>query len=201
LNSKQARKDAEDRKAIVESLQEQIKKGPKSLIGNKGYRKYVKLKGESVLIDENKIEADARFDGKWVLKTNTNFSSEQIALKYKELWQVEQVFRDIKSILESRPIYHKRDETIRGHVFCSFLALVLKKELDRRLDKAGHRFEWADIKQDLKALQETYLEDNGKRLAIRSECVGTCGREYFRLSAWPLLLLFARYELSATRHL
>jgi transposase len=178
LNTKQARKDAEDRRALVASLQEKIKKGAKTLIGNKGYRKYVTLKGESVVIDEDKIEADARFDGKWVLKTNTRLSSEQVALKYKELWQVEQVFRDIKSILESRPIYHKRDETIRGHVFCSFLALVLKKELDRRLDTAGHRFEWADIKQDLKALQETHLEDNGKRLAIRSECVGTCGRVF-----------------------
>ena len=131
-----------------------------------------------MVIDEDKIEAADRFDGKWVLKTNTSLSSEQVALKYKELWQVEQVFRDIKSILQSRPIYHKRDETIRGHVICIFLALVLKKELDRRLDKAGHRFEWADIKQDLKALQQTHLEDNGKRLAIRSECVGACGRVF-----------------------
>jgi transposase len=178
LNTKQARKDAEDRKAIIESLQEQIKKGPKSLIGNKGYRKYLKLKSKSLVIDQDKIEADARFDGKWVLKTNTNLSAEQVALKYKELWQVEQVFRDIKSILETRPIYHQRDETIRGHVFCSFLALVLRKELDRRLDEAGHGFEWADIKQDLKALQDTVIEDNGKHLAIRSECVGTCGKVF-----------------------
>ncbi|NOQ43587.1 MAG: IS1634 family transposase [Dehalococcoidia bacterium] len=178
VNSKQARKDAEDRKAITESLQEKIKKDPKSLIGNKGYRKYLKLKSKSVVIDQDKIEADARFDGKWVLKTNTSLSSEQVALKYKELWQVEQIFRDIKSILESRPIYHKRDETIRGHVFCSFLALVLTKELDSRLHKAGRSFEWADIKQDLKALQETVVEDNGKRLAIRSECVGACGKVF-----------------------
>lgn len=178
VNSKQARKDAEDRKAITESLQEKIKKGPKSLIGNKGYRKYLKLKSKSLVIDQDKIEADARFDGKWVLKTNTSLSSEQVALKYKELWQVEQIFRDIKAILESRPIYHKRDETIRGHVFCSFLALVLKKELDSRLNKAGRGFEWADIKQDLKALQETVVEDNGKRLAIRSECVGACGKVF-----------------------
>lgn len=82
----------------------------------------------------------------------------------------------MKTILETRPIYHQRDETIRGHVFCSFLALVLRKELDRRLEKAGHCFEWADIKQDLKSLQEIVIEDNGKRLAIRSECKGSCGR-------------------------
>lgn len=178
LNPKQARKDAQDRKAIVASLEKQIKKDPKKLIGNKGYRKYLKLKGDGVSVNQDKVEADSRFDGKWVLNTNTNLSAEQVALKYKELWQVEQVFRDIKSILETRPVFHKRDETIRGHVFCSFLALVLRKELDRGLDKAGHSFEWADIKQDLKALQETVIEDNGKHLAVRSECVGTCGKVF-----------------------
>ena len=91
---------------------------------------------------------------------------------------MEHIFRDMKSILETRPIYHKLDETIRGHVFCSFLALVLRKELLRRLEEAGHDFEWSDIVQDLESLQETVIEENGKRLAIRSECLGTCGRVF-----------------------
>jgi hypothetical protein len=176
LNTKQARKDAQDRQALVESLKEKIKKGPKKLIGNKGYRKYLKIKRGSVTIDQDKIDFDSRFDGKWVLKTNTDLPADQVALKYKELWQVEQSFRDIKSILETRPVFHQKDETIRGHVFCSFLALVLRKELDRRLDKAGHCFEWANMKQDLKALQEIVIEDNGKSLAVRTECLGTCGK-------------------------
>ena len=72
---------------------------------------------------------------------------------------MEHLFRDIKSILETRPIFHKQDETIRGHVFCSFLALILRKELDRCLEVAGWKFEWKDIKQDLKALQETTIEE------------------------------------------
>ena len=84
----------------------------------------------------------------------------------------------MKSILDTRPIFHKLDETIRGHVFCGFLALVIRKELDRRLEKAGHCFEWADIKLDLKALQEITIEDQGKILAIRSECLGTCGKVF-----------------------
>jgi transposase len=176
LNEKQARKDAADRQAIIASLEEKLKSDPKSLVGNKGYRKYLKLDRETVAINQDKIEEDARYDGKWVLKTNTTLTTEQVALKYKELWQVEQVFRDMKSVLDTRPIYHQLDETIRGHVFCSFLSLVLRKELDRRLEQAGHSFEWADIKQDLKALQEISLDDNGKRLAIRSQCLGTCGK-------------------------
>ncbi|MBU4371374.1 MAG: IS1634 family transposase, partial [Proteobacteria bacterium] len=176
LNEKQARKDAADRQAIIDSLEEKLKTNPKSLVGNKGYRKYLKLDRDTVSVNQVKIEEEVRYDGKWVLKTNTTLTAEQVALKYKELWQVEQVFRDMKSVLDTRPIFHQLDETIRGHVFCSFLALVIRKELDRRLEKAGHCFEWADIKQDLKALQEITIEDKGKTLVIRSECLGTCGK-------------------------
>jgi len=179
LNDRQARKDAADRQAIIDSLVEKLKSNPKELIGNKGYRKYLSMDRESVSINEQKVEQERRFDGKWALKTNTALTAEQTALKYKELWQVEHVFRDMKSILDTRPIFHQRDETIRGHVFCSFLALILRKELDHRLEKAGHDFEWADIKQDLKSLQEITIEDNNnKKLAIRSECKGVCGKVF-----------------------
>lgn len=178
VNPRQARKDAQDRQAIFEALKEKITTNPKTLIGNKGYRKYLKMSRDSVTIDQDKIAYESRFDGKWVLITNTNFSAAQVAIKYKQLWQVEQVFRDVKSVLETRPVYHQRDENIRGHVCCSFLALVLRKELDRRLEEAGHCFEWADIKQDLKSLQQVLIEDNGKSLALRTECVGTCGKVF-----------------------
>ncbi len=176
LNPRQARKDARDREAIIASLKEQLKKGPKSLVGNKGYRKYLKVDKDSARIDMDKVEYESRFDGKWVLTTNMDLPADKVALKYKELWQVERVFRDVKSILETRPVYHQRDENIRGHVFCSFLALVLRKELERRLNQAGHLFEWSDIKQDLKALQQVTIEEDGKHFAIRSECKGHCGK-------------------------
>lgn len=178
INTRQARKDAADREAIIASLKEQLKKGPKSLVGNKGYRKYLKLDKDSARIDMDKVKYESRFDGKWVLTTNTDLPTEKIALKYKELWQVERVFRDVKTMLHTRPVYHQKDENIRGHVFCSFLALVLRKELERRLNAAGHVFEWSDIKQDLKALQQVTVEENGKRFAIRSECKGVCGKVF-----------------------
>ena len=178
MNTRQARKDAADREAIIASLKEQLKKGPKSLVGNKGYRKYLKVDKNSARVDTDKVKYESRFDGKWVLTTNTDLSTEKIALKYKELWQVERVFRDVKTMLHTRPVYHQKDENIRGHVFCSFLALVLRKELERRLNAAGYVFEWSDIKQDLKALQQVTIEENGKRLSIRSECKGVCGKVF-----------------------
>lgn len=178
MNTRQARKDAADRDAIVASLKEHLKKGPKSLVGNKGYRKYLKVDKNSARIDMDKVKYESRFDGKWVLTTNTDLPAEKVALKYKELWQVERVFRDVKTMLHTRPVYHQKDENIRGHVFCSFLALVLRKELERRLNAAGHVFEWSDIKQDLKSLQQITVQENGKRLAIRSECKGVCGKVF-----------------------
>ena len=117
----------------------------------------------------------ARYDGKWVLRTNTDLSAADVALKYKQLWMVEHVFRSAKSLLETRPIWHKCDETIRGHVFCSFLALVLRKELDDRLAEQGHKLEWEDVIRDLLKLQYTEVEQDGKRFLLRSESQGTCG--------------------------
>jgi transposase len=175
-NERQARRDEADRNTIVESLKEKIKKAPSSLISNKGYRGFLKVTKESVLLDEDKVKADATFDGIWVLTTNTKLAAREVALKYKELWMVEHTFRDMKSVINTRPIYHKRDETIKGHVFCSFLALALKKELNDRLASQGLQLEWTDIKQDLKALQEVILDENNIKLAIRTECQGVCGK-------------------------
>jgi transposase len=177
FNPEQAKKDAADRQAIVESLREKLKQGDKALVGNKGYRKYLKREGAQAVfsIDEEKLEEEARYDGLWVLRTNTRLSVEEVAFQYKQLWMVEQAFRAVKSVLETRPIYHKCDDTIRGHVFCSFLALVLMKELLSRLEAAGKNLEWEDIKRDLTALREVEIAMEDKdRYFLRTELRGCC---------------------------
>ncbi len=175
LNEEQAQKDQADREAIVEALREQLKRGAKSLVGNKGYRKYLVSRGPTFEIDEAKVERESRFDGKWVLQTDLEeLSAAEVALKYKQLWMVEEMFRTAKTLLETRPIYHKCDETIRGHVFCSFLALVVRKELQDRLEARGDKFEWAEILRDLQALQYAEVEHQGKRFLLRTDVEGTC---------------------------
>jgi transposase len=91
---------------------------------------------------------------------------------------VEQVFRCGKSLLKTRPIWHKRDDTIRGHVFCSFLALVLRHELHWRLRQAGNMLEWDDVIRDLEALQVTRLTYDAKEFLVRSTAEGTCGKVF-----------------------
>jgi transposase len=170
LNEEQARKDRADREAIVASLQEQLKHGDKSLVGNKGYRKYLSSEGPHFTIDEAKVKWQERFDGKWVLQTDLEeLTAEETALQYKQLWMVEETFRAAKTLLETRPIFHKCDETIRGHVFCSFLALVLRKGLLDRLEAQGETLEWAEVLRDLEALEYTEVESQGKRFLLRSD--------------------------------
>lgn len=175
LNIEQAKKDRADRDDIVAALRKQLKQGDKALVGNKGYRKYLRTRGPSFEIDEAKIKEQSRFDGKWVLRTDLDDrTAEEIALQYKQLWMVEEIFRAAKTLLETRPIFHKCDETIRGHVFCSFLALLLRAELQRRLEAQGSTLEWARMLRDLEALQYTEVECEQQRFLLRSDLRGDC---------------------------
>ena len=167
-NAEQARKDAHDRAAIVAGLRQALRAGDKSLVGNQGDRRYLKSAGHHFEIDEAKLQPEARYDGLWVLRTNTDLAAAAVALRYKELWRVERLFRDTKSLVRTRPICHKPDPTIQGHVFCSFLALVLLRELDQCLEQAGLHAEWNDVLRDLKALQRMELQEGDKRMWIRS---------------------------------
>jgi len=181
-NEDQARKDREDREAILSGLEEKLRRGERSLVGNKGYRKFLKKKdqeGRSFEIDRDKIAEEARYDGKWVLRTSIeNLDAAEVALKYKQLLMVESLFRSAKSLLETRPVYHKCDETIRGHVFCSFLALVLKKALEDRLEEKGVDAPWASLLQDLDRLEEVEIEQDGKRFVLRTQTQGVCGKVF-----------------------
>jgi len=189
-NEEQAVKDRADREAILASLEDQLKRGDKSLVGNKGYRKYIKSEGPRWGIDRQKVEQEARYDGKWVLRTNRfDCEAAEIALRYKELWMVEAIFRATKSALVTRPIYHQCDQTIRGHVFCSFLALVLRKSLEDQLAAAGERLEWGDILRDLDALVQIELSVGGKGYLLRTASRGVAAKVFTacRVAVPPML--------------
>lgn len=179
VNEDEVKKDRADREAIVAGLRQQLRAGDKSLVGNKGYRRYLTVEGSGhFVIDEAKIAEEARYDGTWVLRTSSDLPTAEVALQFKRLWQVEHWFRACKSLLETRPIYHQRDETIRGHVFCSFLALLLRYELQARLAAQGPVPEWADVLADLERLQYVEVEQDGKRFRLRTQLQGVCGRVF-----------------------
>ncbi|MFQ5535767.1 MAG: IS1634 family transposase [Sphingomonadales bacterium] len=176
-NLEEAQKDAAERQAIVTGLKKQLKRGDKALIGNSAYRRFLRTTdGRRFEIDPDKVEAEARFDGIYVLRTNTGLDPLQAMLRYRELLKVEDIFRTAKSLLRTRPIYHQSDAAIRGHVFCSFLALVLRKALMDRCSQAGFQPEWQDVRLDLDRLQEVVVARDGKRLIIRTPTTGVAGK-------------------------
>ena len=178
FNEDQAKKDAADREAIIANLREKLPQGAKALVGNKGFRKYLSKPAAGFAIDEAKVRLEVRYDGKWVLRTNTDLPADVIALTYKQLWAVEDFFRTTKTTMETRPIHHKRDETIRGHVFCSFLAIVLKKALMDRLAAKGQVLEWADIVRDLEGLEEVQVTQLNKQFLLRSQIGSAAGKVF-----------------------
>jgi len=175
-NPEEAEKDAHDREALLQSLEERLKDNPKGLIGNRGYRRYLVVNGEAVTIDRKKVEEESRFDGKFVLRTNTRLSAEEVAIQYKRLWVVEQFFRLAKSLLETRPVFHRCDMTIRGHIFCSFLALLVRHELMGRIEAKGEKFEWQEILRDLKVLQHAEVRQGDRQYLLRMPLQRTCGK-------------------------
>jgi len=168
-NRQEAEKDAADRASIVAALERQLAKGDKALVGNSGFRRYLKTMSEKhFAIDSDKIEEEKKLDGIFVLRTNTDLNPLAAMLCYKQLWTVEQTFRTAKHLLTTRPIFHKLDETIRGHVFCSFLALVLKTELEERIAALDRVSSCPEIIADLDSLTETEIEYDGKHFIVRS---------------------------------
>ena len=176
-NLTEARRDAEQRAAILDGLRAKLAQGDKALVGNSGFRRYLKtVSAEHFAIDEARVAEDARFDGLYVLRTNTKITPLQVMLRYRDLLRVEQLLRQAKAVLATRPIYHSSDMAIRGHVFCSFLALLLAKELEDRLRQQGVAAEWGDILRDLDRLQQIQLEQDGKRFLLRTPTTGVAGK-------------------------
>ena len=131
-----AHKDAYNRKRGLEKLEKNLKSGKltKKQINNKGYNKYLKMEGDiNVVIDYQKYQDDAKWDGLKGYITNTELSKENVIEKYNQLWAIEKTFRISKSDLQIRPIYHRLRPRIEAHICISFVACKIYKELERLL--------------------------------------------------------------------
>ena len=169
-NEEEARKDAETRAKLLDGLQRKLAEGGKSLVTNTGFRRFLAApEADGFAIDPAKVAADAPFDGLFVLRTSLKLSALAVVLRYRNLLAVEQSFLTAKTLLTTRPIFHRTDAAIRGHIFCTFLALVLQKELlDRLTARGGVIPEWRRIVDDLIDLSTVEIEQDGRRALLRT---------------------------------
>src|ERR1700726_2724977 len=99
------RRGAMPSSAILDGLRAKLAQGDKALVGNSGFRRYLKtVSAEHFAVDETRVAEDARFDGLYVLRTNTKLTPLQVMLRYRDLLRVEQLFRQTKAVLATRPI-------------------------------------------------------------------------------------------------
>ena len=184
-NPAEATKDAAAREAVLAKLEEALAHGPKSVIGNKGFARFLKIDKDAVSIDRQAIESDQRLDGKFVLRTSTDLPAEEVALAYKSLWRVERAFRETKHTLEVRPIYHHRDDTTVGHIVACFLALRLEVDLQRRLDAAGVESSWPDLMRDLNEVKAVDVTLDGQRYRLRTDLRGSASAVFAAVGIRP----------------
>jgi hypothetical protein len=175
FNPEEAAKDRADREQILATLEKKLARGGvKRLIPNRGYRRFLKIRAGQCTIDQQRVAGDARYDGKYVLRTSTDLPADEVALAYKNLLWIERLFRDLKSLLETRPIYHHWvKDNVKGHIFACFLALYLVVVLRKKIAALGRAVEWADLMRDLSQLRAIGLQLDDQHYLLRTDLRGT----------------------------
>lgn len=173
-NEDQARKNREDREAIAAALKDALRAGDKSLVGNKGYRRFLQTTGEHFTIDQDKLEEEERYDGKWLLTTNTELAARDVTLKYKQLWMVEDIFRSMKSLLELVPLTTSARRQSGG--MCSARSWRWCCARNCRAGWSARGGVW--IIRDLDRLHEVEMSIEGKSYVVRTETKGTVGKVF-----------------------
>jgi transposase len=185
-SAKRAAKDKADREKAVEKLLKKLakSKNPKTLLSNYGYKKYLKIAGESTLqFEEAKLAEEARWDGLYGVVTNvTEKSAENILDHYRGLWQIEECFRVSKHDLKIRPIFHWTPARIKAHVAIAFMSLVCVRHLEYRVALQYQKLSPEVIRNELLHVQLSFLKHRktGVRYGMPSK-VGPHAKKIYQI--------------------
>ena len=159
-NPEEAKKDRATRERILKKIDKYLaelgdqtgkahKKSVCALLAHRTMGRFLRqLKSGAIKIDKGKIREEEHLDGKYILSTSDDtLTPEDVALGYKQLLEVERAFRTLKTTLDLRPVYHRKDERIQAHVFLCFLALLLVRIAERKTNMT-----WDRIKAQMERL-------------------------------------------------
>jgi transposase len=169
-NPKEAEIERKKREFFRQVLEKKIEKSTtKEWIIKNGYRKYIDITKGEIELNEKRLRAENQFDGKWVLLTNSKLDSKQVALCYKDLWQIEASFRDLKDDLETSPIYHWTERRIIAHIFVSFLSLLLKITFNKKLKQIDKDASFQEVFEATGQIKAVKLTEGRKEIIFRTE--------------------------------
>ena len=162
-SSKRAKKDAADRQRLVDRLMKKVKGDKiqvKDLIPNYGSKKYISVENSSATINQEKIDADAQWDGLHGVITNvTDKTPCELLSRYRDLWQIEEAFRINKHDLKMRPIFHWTENRIKAHIAICFLAFTLAKQAVYRIALQQEPMSFEQIRNELLHAQSSVVID------------------------------------------
>lgn len=177
MNTQRARRDALVRGQILARLEEKIA-GSDSLTGPKrdelfgavstkpAYKRFLRrTKSGLMRIDRGAVGNEEKLDGKFLLRSSDEtLSAEDIALGYKGLYEVEDGWRQLKSTIELRPIWHRREDRIRAHIQLCWLALLLL-----RVAENGVGDTWRNIRGELDRMHLVTMKTGDGQVSQRTE--------------------------------
>jgi hypothetical protein len=176
-NPEEAERDKANRERALLRIREELEKigelngAPHTaaccrLVAHETYGRYLRSdrRGQP-RIDKAKIKAEQRLDGKYLLSTSDDtLSAEDVALGYKQLLEVEDAFRSLKSALDMRPIYHRLEDRIRAHVMLCWMALLLIRVAETKTGKG-----WRYQRRHLQAMHVGEFGNGATRLTQRTQ--------------------------------
>jgi len=177
-NPEEEERDRQERDTIIKNLEEKIKTGSLSRVLTGDAKRFLRIEAKRVVLNKERIKKEARYDGKYVLQTSTNLSSEEVARAYKNLWMIEHAFRNIKDIFKIRPIFHWTPSRVRGHIFICFLSFLLVVSLKRKLSDRGVKESVWRVIRDLSRIRAVKLSVKDKAYLVRTEFQGLAHRAH-----------------------
>lgn len=176
-NPEEAKKDKATRERTLQKIKEALrafgdqrgkvhKKAVCALLAHRTMGRYLRqLKSGVLRIDRTRVRAEKHLDGKYLLSTSDDtLSPQDVALGYKQLMEVERAFRTLKTTLELRPLYHRKDERIQAHVLLCFLALLLVRIAERQTGQS-----WDQIRAIMERMHLGEFESRDGRILQRTE--------------------------------
>lgn len=191
FSQKRAAKDRQDREKAVQKLRAKIAKSetPAFLISNYGYKRFLRIEGDSkVVLEEKKLAEAARWDGlHGVITSAMELPASQAIEQYRKLWQIEDCFRVAKHDLRIRPIFHWTPARVRAHLLVCFLALVCIRFLAYRVRLRFEAMSPARIVRALNSVQASILRDTStkRRYVLPSQISEDARKLYTTMALKP----------------
>ena len=127
-------KDLEDRINVIKKKISEIHDETELKKSLGKMKSLVNFSADGAILNEKRINMLRKLAGRFLIVTNTDLPEREVVFAYKEQWEIERSFRTIKSFIEIRPVYHRKSERIKAHVFVCVLSLLLSRIIEKKTE-------------------------------------------------------------------